>query len=46
MNEWANLLFFDFFTLGPAVLVTRRLKKTRYNFNKCFLYAAYLLILP
>jgi hypothetical protein len=28
MNEWAKLLF-DFFTLGPTVLIMRRLKEKR-----------------
>ncbi len=44
MNEWANLLL-HFLTLGPTVLITKRYS-TRYIFNKCFLYAVYLLIQP
>ncbi len=42
--EWANLLL-HFLTLGPTVLMTKRYS-TRYICNKCFLYAAYLLIQP
>ncbi len=44
MNEWANLLL-HFLILGPTVLITKW-SIMRYDFNKCFLYAAYLLILP
>ncbi len=40
--------FIDFYTLGPTVLIMRRLKKkcTRNNFTICFFYAADPLILP
>ncbi len=44
MNEWENLLL-DFFTLGPTVLNYETIFYAIY-FNKCFLYAAYLLIQP
>jgi hypothetical protein len=44
--EWMSEPFIIFFnTIGPTVLITRR-SIMRYEFNKCFLYAAYLLILP